>query len=87
MDGDHDECEGLVDHIGALPSQGQHAYKKLPFSFRVVSSSLNQILAVILHWVPARGVLLLQDSASSKGRYISLEGGWKRGIKEIEDWG
>ena len=68
-------------------TQGQHASKKLPFSGRVVNFSFSQPLAIILHQVPARGILLLQNSTRSKGRCNSQEVGWKIGVKKAEDWG
>ena len=70
-----DEGEGLANQVVEPPSQGQHKSKKLPFNFTVVSFSLTLQLVVILYWVSSRGVLLLQDSISSKGRCIIQEAG------------
>ena len=81
-----DEGQGLVDQIGVPLSQGYDEFKKLPFSFRVVTFSYTQLCAVIFHWVLARGMLLLYDSAGSQGRCISQEVGSKRGVKKAEDW-
>ena len=81
------ERENLDNQVGVPLNQGHHALKRLSFSCRVDSSSLTQLLAVIIHWVPARGVLLLQDSTGNKGRHISQEVGWKRGVKKVEKWG
>ena len=78
--------EGPADQVGSPPSHSQHASKKLPFSCRVVGFSRTQPLAVVLHRMPARRVLLLQDSTSSEGRCVRQNPRWKRGVKEAEDW-
>ena len=73
------EGEGLANQVGVPLSQ--YISKKI-FS---VSFSPTQLLAVVLLQVLVRGILLLQDSFSSKGRYISQEEGWKREVKEATD--